>query len=108
MTTIKVGIMGGAGYTAGELLRILINHPQVKISFVHSNSHEGHKIYEAHSDLLGDTDITFTDNISTDVDVLFLCLGHSKAIEFLYQHAIPEHIRIIDLSQDFRLNNKHN
>ncbi len=108
MITIKVGIIGGAGYTAGELLRILIHHPQVKISFVHSNSHEGRKIVEAHSDLLGDTDITFTDKISTDVDVLFLCLGHSKAIEFLNQHAIPEHIRIIDLSQDFRLNNKHN
>ena len=102
--SIKIGIIGGAGYTAGELLRILINHPQVEISFVHSNSHAGHKIYEAHNDLFGDTDLTFTDKLITEVDVMFLCLGHGKAIEFLEKNQIPGHVKIIDLSQDFRIN----
>jgi N-acetyl-gamma-glutamyl-phosphate reductase len=104
---IKAGIIGGAGYTAGELLRILINHPQVDISYVHSNSHAGHKVFEAHRDLFGDTDLTFTDKLNMDVDVLFLCLGHGKAAEFLEKNPIPEHIKIIDMSQDFRLNLKH-
>jgi N-acetyl-gamma-glutamyl-phosphate reductase len=105
--SIKAGIIGGAGYTGGELLRILINHPQVVIDFVHSNSHAGHKIFEAHNDLLGDTDLTFTDKINTDVDVMFLCLGHGKALEFLEKNPIPDHVKIIDLSQDFRINNKY-
>lgn len=107
MKTVKAGIIGGAGYTAGELLRILLHHPQVEISFVHSNSHSGKKIYEAHNDLLGETEITFTDQINTDVDVLFLCLGHGKSVEFLEKNSIPEGIRIIDLSQDFRLKGNH-
>jgi N-acetyl-gamma-glutamyl-phosphate reductase len=105
--SIKAGIIGGAGYTGGELLRILINHPQVEIEFVHSNSHAGHKVFEAHNDMLGDTDLTFTDKLSTDVDVMFLCLGHGKALEFLDKNPVPEHVKIIDLSQDFRLNNKY-
>jgi len=100
---IKAGIIGGAGYTAGELLRILIYHPNVEIDFVHSNSHAGKMVHVAHADLLGDTTLTFTDKISTDVDVIFLCLGHGKAVEFLNQNPIPDKVKIIDLSQDFRL-----
>src|ERR1035437_3967491 len=103
MKTVKAGIIGGAGYTAGELLRILINHPQVEISFVHSNSHAGHPIDEAHNDLIGETKLTFTDKLDTTVDVLFLCLGHGKSKEFLDKNEIAENIKIIDLSQDFRL-----
>ncbi|HEY4789225.1 MAG TPA: N-acetyl-gamma-glutamyl-phosphate reductase [Bacteroidales bacterium] len=103
MKVVKVGIIGGAGYTAGELLRILINHPQVEIDFVHSNSHAGHKIYETHNDLFGDTELTFTDQVNTNIDVLFLCLGHGKSVEFLEKNNIPVDVRIIDLSQDFRL-----
>ncbi len=103
MKAIKIGIIGGAGYTAGELLHILLNHPQAEIKFVHSNSHAGHKIYEAHSDLFGETELTFTDKLDTNVDVLFLCVGHGKAIEFMEKNDIPENISMIDLSQDFRL-----
>lgn len=103
MKTIKVGIIGGAGYTAGELLRILLNHPHVEICFVHSNSHAGHKLYEAHNDLFGETELTFTDKLDVSADVLFLCLGHGKSVEFLDKNNIPENIKIIDLSQDFRL-----
>jgi N-acetyl-gamma-glutamyl-phosphate reductase len=103
MKAIKIGIIGGAGYTAGELLHILLNHPQAEIKFVHSNSHAGHKIYEAHSDLFGETELTFTDKLDTNVDVLFLCVGHGKAIEFMEKNDIPGNIRMIDLSQDFRL-----
>jgi N-acetyl-gamma-glutamyl-phosphate reductase len=105
---IKAGIIGGAGYTAGELLRILLFHPNVEISFIHSNSHAGHKIHEVHSDLLGDTNLTFSDSIHTSVDVLFLCTGHGKSVEFLTNTNIPSALKIIDLSQDFRLNGKFN
>ncbi len=105
--SIKAGIIGGAGYTGGELLRILINHPLVEITFVHSNSHAGHKVFEAHNDLFGDTDLTFTDQLSTAVDVMFLCLGHGKAVEFLDKNPIPEQVKVIDLSQDFRIHSKH-
>lgn len=105
--TIKAGIIGGAGYTAGELLRILIYHPNVEITFVHSNSHAGKMVHVAHPDLMGDTKLTFTDKVSTEVDVIFLCLGHGKAVEFLNQNPVPEKVKIIDLSQDFRLNGKH-
>lgn len=104
---IKAGIIGGAGYTAGELIRILLNHPNVEISFVHSNSHVNKKLYTAHSDLLGETEIKFTNDLSQNVDVLFLCLGHGKAVEFLNSNIISENTRIIDLSQDFRLNGNY-
>ncbi len=100
---IKAGIIGGAGYTGGEMLRILINHPNVDIAFVHSNSNAGNFIYEVHTDLFGDTELKFTDVLSTDVDVLFLCVGHGDAKKFLDANAIPDSVRIIDLSQDFRL-----
>lgn len=103
MTKIKAGIIGGAGYTGGEMLRILINHPNVDIAFVHSNSNAGNYIYEVHTDLFGDTDLKFTGEISTDIDVLFLCVGHGDAKKFLEANAIPDNVRIIDLSQDFRL-----
>jgi N-acetyl-gamma-glutamyl-phosphate reductase len=101
--SVRVGIIGGAGYTAGELLRILIHHPLVEITFVHSGSHSGKKIFEAHNDLFGDTDLSFTDKLITEVDVMFLCLGHGKSADFLTNNSIPENVRIIDLSQDFRL-----
>jgi N-acetyl-gamma-glutamyl-phosphate reductase len=100
---IKAGIIGGAGYTGGELLRILINHPSVEISFVHSKSNAGNAISEVHTDLLGDTDLKFTDQIHQDIQVLFLCVGHGDAKKFLEANTINENIKIIDLSQDFRL-----
>jgi N-acetyl-gamma-glutamyl-phosphate reductase len=101
--SIKVGIIGGAGYTAGELIRILLGHPKAEIAFVNSASHNGKPVYTAHKDLLGETDIVFTD-APGNADVLFLCLGHGKSVEFLSKNAIPAHTKIIDLSQDFRLN----
>ncbi len=100
---IKAGIIGGAGYTGGEAIRILINHPEVELVFVHSNSNGGNYLYDVHTDLLGDTDMKFTDTLRTDVDVLFLCVGHGDARKFLEANPIPESVRIIDLSQDFRL-----
>ncbi len=103
MKKIKVGIAGGAGYTGGELLRILLFHPSVEIAFVHSNSHAGHPLYEVHQDLLGDTHLHFTGELDfSGIDALFLCLGHGKSVEFLKENTIPDHVRIIDLSQDFR------
>ncbi len=101
---IKVGIIGGAGYTGGELIRLLINHPEVKISFVLSNSNAGNSIYQVHTDLFGETDIHFTDELSSDIDLLFLCVGHGDARKFLTENNINARIKIIDLSQDFRLN----
>jgi N-acetyl-gamma-glutamyl-phosphate reductase len=101
---VKAGIVGGAGYTGGELLRILINHPNVDIAFVHSNSNTGNYIYEVHTDLFGDTDLKFSGELSDAIDVLFLCVGHGDAKKFLDANPIADHIKIIDLSQDFRLN----
>jgi len=103
MTKIKAGIIGGAGYTGGEMLRILVNHPNVEIAFVLSNSNAGNYIYEVHTDLFGDTDLKFTSELSTDIDVLFLCVGHGDAIKFLEANSIPDSVKIIDLSQDFRV-----
>ena len=100
---IKAGIVGGAGYTGGEMLRILVNHPNVEIAFVNSNSNAENYIYEVHTDLFGDTDLKFTSELSNDIDVLFLCVGHGDAKKFLETNLIPDHIKIIDLSQDFRL-----
>lgn len=106
MEKIKAGIIGGAGYTGGELLRILVNHPKVEIAFVHSNSNAGNLISDVHTDLVGDTDLKFTDSLSQDIDVLFLCVGHGDARKFLEANPFNDTIRIIDLSQDFRLNLK--
>ena len=103
MQIIKTGIVGGAGYTGGELIRLLLQHPYAQISFVHSRSNAGKPVYTVHSDLLGDTELTFTDTISEDIDVLFLCLGHGESFTFLQEHTIPAHIRVIDLANDFRL-----
>ena len=108
MTKIKAGVIGGAGYTGGELLRIIINHPNVEIAFIHSNSNAGNLISDVHTDLLGDTDLKFTDQLSQDIHVLFLCVGHGDAAKFLAANEINDAIKIIDLSQDFRLKNSSN
>ncbi|TKC12550.1 N-acetyl-gamma-glutamyl-phosphate reductase [Pedobacter polaris] len=100
---IKAGIIGGAGYTGGEMLRILVNHPNVEIAFVNSTSNAGNLISDVHTDLIGDTDLKFTSDIPQDIDVLFLCVGHGDAKKFLDVNPINENIKIIDLSQDFRL-----
>ncbi len=101
---IKVGIIGAAGYTAGELTRILINHPEVKIEFMNSSSNAGNKITDVHEGLIGETEMRFTDELPFDqVDVVFFCFGHGKSREFLSEHKIPERVKIIDLAQDFRL-----
>ncbi|MBV8388807.1 MAG: N-acetyl-gamma-glutamyl-phosphate reductase [Mucilaginibacter sp.] len=100
---IRAGIVGGAGYTGGEMLRILVNHPNVEIVFAHSNSNAGNYVYEVHTDLFGDTDLKFASELSNDIDVLFLCVGHGDAKKFLDANPIPAHVKIIDLSQDFRL-----
>lgn len=103
MQTIKVGILGGAGYTGGELLRLLLPHPAVEIVFVHSNSSAGKPVYDIHTDLFGDTDLHFSDKLTQDIDVLFLCMGHGDSKVFLADNEIDSNIKIIDLSQDFRL-----
>lgn len=101
---IKVGILGAAGYTGGELLRILINHPEVEIVFANSESNAGNRIADVHEGLLGDTDLCFTDQMPFDqVDVIFFCFGHGKSEAFLKEHEIPANVKIIDLAQDFRL-----
>ena len=101
---IKAGIIGGAGYTAGEMIRILLHHPEATISYVHSNSHAGQPLYAAHSDLVGETDLTFTGGDPEEADVVFLCLGHGKSVEFLNGTRLPGNPKVIDLSQDFRIN----
>ena len=100
---IQVGIIGGAGYTAGELIRLLINHPETELNFVYSTSNAGNKISSVHQDLLGDLDLKFTDTINPNVDVLFLCLGHGNSVKFLSSHTFSENTKIIDLGNDFRL-----
>ena len=101
---IKVGIIGGAGYTGGEMARILLGHPEVEIAFIHSNSQSGKPISLIHEDLAGETDLAFSPDFHFDVDVLFLCVGHGQAKDFLAENAVPENVAVIDLSQDFRLN----
>lgn len=103
MQKVKAGIVGGAGYTGGELIRILIHHPQVVVSFIHSRSNAGKPVASVHQDLLGDTDLTFSSELSNDIDVLFLCVGHGEARKFLESTEIDSKVKIIDLSQDFRL-----
>lgn len=99
----KVGIIGGAGYTAGELIRLLINHPEVNISFVHSTSNAGKKITEIHEGLLGETDLIFSDSHPLDeIDILFLCSAHGDSKKFWENNARPEKLKVIDLAQDFR------
>ena len=101
---IRVGIIGGAGYTAGELCRILLHHPEAEIKFINSSSNAGNKITDVHVGLYGETDLAFTDQLPFDeVDVIFFCFGHGKSAEFLQAHDVPSRVKIIDLAQDFRL-----
>ena len=101
---MKVGIIGGAGYTAGELIRLLLHHPEVEIGFVHSTSNAKNLLTDVHEGLLGETDMKFTDRLPLkSIDVLFLCMGHGKSAEFLAEHPVPQNVRIIDLAQDFRI-----
>ncbi|MFT5964570.1 MAG: N-acetyl-gamma-glutamyl-phosphate reductase [Flavobacterium sp.] len=100
---INVGIIGGSGYTAGELIRILMFHPNVKLDFVYSTTNAGKPLSVAHHDLLGDIEMNFTDRVNPNVNVVFLCLGHGKSISFLEQNQLASHTKIIDLGNDFRL-----
>jgi len=108
MKNIKIGIIGGAGYTGGELIRLLINHPGVTLSYIHSRSNTGKPVTSVHHDLVGDIDLIFSGQLSNDVDALFLCVGHGEAKKFLEANEVPAHIKIIDLSQDFRLESNSN
>ena len=103
MKKLEVGIIGGAGYTAGELIRLLLHHPKASINFVYSTSNAGNKLYKVHQDLVGSTEISFTNEINTEIEVLFLCLGHGNSKAFLEQNSFSNHTKIIDLSNDFRL-----
>ena len=101
---IKIGILGAAGYTGGELIRLLVHHPEAEIVFANSESNAGNLVADVHEGLLGDTDLRFTDAMPfNEVDVVFFCFGHGKSEAFLKEHAIPERVKIIDLAQDFRL-----
>ena len=101
---IKVGIIGGAGYTAGELIRLLINHPDAELVFINSSSNAGNKITDVHGGLYGETELTFTDALPfEDVDVLFLCSAHGDSKKFLDNNNVPDNVKIIDLSTDYRM-----
>ncbi len=100
---VKAGIVGGAGYTAGELVRLLLHHPQVEIGAVISSTQAGQPLHSVHDDLLGDTDLTFASELHGDEDVVFLCLGHGNSREWLLKTALPPSTKVIDLSNDFRL-----
>ena len=101
---LRVGILGAAGYTGGELIRLLLNHPEAKIVFANSESNAGNLVSDVHEGLIGETDLKFTDQMPfDDVDVVFFCFGHGKSEQFLKEHAIPANVKIIDMAQDFRL-----
>ena len=101
---VKVGILGAAGYTGGELIRLLVNHPEVEIVFANSESNAGNKVYDVHEGLIGDTELEFTSEMPFDkVDVVFFCFGHGKSEAFLKEHSIPQGVKIIDMAQDFRI-----
>ena len=105
---IKVGILGAAGYTGGELIRVLLGHPEAKIIFANSESNAGNYVSAVHEGLIGETDLKFTDQMPFDeVDVVFFCFGHGKSEAFLKEHAVPASVKIIDLAQDFRLSGPH-
>jgi N-acetyl-gamma-glutamyl-phosphate reductase len=105
---IKVGILGAAGYTGGELIRVLLNHPEAEIVFANSESNAGNLVSDVHEGLIGDTNLKFTDEMPFDkVDVVFFCFGHGKSEAFLQEHTIPENVKIIDLAQDFRIKGDH-
>lgn len=108
MKKIKVGVIGGAGYTGGELIRLLLWHPNAELVFVHSSSNAGKPFYTVHKDLIGDTDMRFTEVFDdSDIDVLFLCSGHGHSEKFFKKQKIKEDLKIIDLSQDFRLDGNY-
>lgn len=104
---IRAGIVGGAGYTGGEMIRLLLGHPMAEISFVHSQSQAGKRVWELHEDLIGETDLVFSQEVSQEasqhIDVLFVCAGHGKTRPFLAAHTFPDSLKVIDLSRDFRL-----
>ncbi|MBP1593980.1 MAG: argC, partial [Bacteroidetes bacterium] len=101
---IKVGIIGGAGYTAGELIRLLINHPDVEIVFINSTSNAGNKITDIHEGLYGETDMVFTDELPLDkIDLLYFCTAHGDTRKFMESHTLPENLKVIDLSMDYRI-----
>lgn len=105
---VKVGILGAAGYTGGELIRLLINHPEVEIVFANSESNAGNRVADVHEGLYGDTELCFTDQMPFDqVDVVFFCFGHGKSEAFLKEHEIPARVKIVDLAQDFRIKGAH-
>ncbi len=105
---IRIGILGAAGYTGGELIRVLLGHPEAEIVFANSESNAGNLVSDVHEGLLGDTSLRFTDQMPFEqVDVLFFCFGHGKSQQFLQEHTIPEHVKIIDLAQDFRIKGEH-
>lgn len=107
MKKIKAGVIGGAGYTGGELIRLLINHPAVEISFVHSKSNAGNPLHKVHADLAGETELTFSNELAAlsngEVDIVFLCSGHGESKKFLSENTVGDDVKIIDLSNDFRL-----
>ncbi len=105
MQKVKIGIVGGAGYTGGELLRVLLRHPNAVITFMHSTSNAGELVSKVHADLVGDTDLKFASALDQAIDVLFLCVGHGDAKKFLAANTIQSNVKIIDLSQDFRIAN---
>lgn len=105
---IKAGIVGGAGYTGGETIRLLLNHPNVELVFVHSRSNAGNPLYSVHTDLLGETEIKFSADLDQNVDVVFLCLGHGESKKFLQENSFASATKVIDLSQDFRLGESSN
>ena len=105
---IRIGILGAAGYTGGELIRVLLGHPEVEIVFANSESNAGNLVSGVHEGLIGDTQLRFTDEMPFErVDVVFFCFGHGKSAAFLAEHAIPPHVKIIDLAQDFRIRGSH-
>lgn len=105
---INVGILGAAGYTGGELIRLLLNHPEAQIVFANSESNAGNPVSDVHEGLIGETDLKFTDEMPFDqVDVIFFCFGHGKSEAFLKEHTIPDSVKIIDLAQDFRIKGDH-
>lgn len=108
MERIKIGILGAAGYTGGELIRVLLNHPQAEIVFANSESNAGNLVSDVHEGLIGETNLTFTDQMPFEqVDVVFFCFGHGKSEAFLQEHTIPASVKIIDLAQDFRIAGNH-
>ena len=105
---IKVGVLGAAGYTGGELIRVLLNHPEAEIVFANSESNAGNLVSDVHEGLIGETDLKFTSEMPFDqVDVVFFCFGHGKSEQFLKEHSIPANVKIIDLAQDFRIKGDH-